>query len=226
MSRAEALSALLQEKFSGDEILQTELAHKEVTITVAADNMLAVAKRLHDDGDLAFTLLIDLCGIDYSAWGEVEWVTEEATGSGFSRGVRPAAPHDLDDPDKRFAVVYHLLSVTNNQRLRVRVYAPGEPPKVESVVDIWSGANWFEREAFDMFGILFEGHPDLRRLLTDYGFIGYPFRKDFPLIGHVEMRYDEKRQRVVYEPVKLEPRVLVPRVSRDDHRYIDTENRE
>lgn len=221
MSKAEALSARLQEKFAADDLISCELAHNEVTITVPADKLLSVARRLHDDRDLAFTLLIDLCGVDYSAWGDVEWATEEATGSGFSRGVRSAAEHAGQDPDRRFAVVYHLLSVTTNERLRMRVFAQGEPPKVDSVVEIWNGVNWFEREAFDMFGILFEGHPDLRRLLTDYGFIGYPFRKDFPLIGHVEMRYDETRQRVVYEPVSLEPRVLVPRVTRDDHRYIE-----
>ena len=120
----------------------------------------------------------------------------------------------------RFAVVYHLLSIQNNHRIRVKTFAPDEMPVVDSVINIWASANWYEREAFDFFGILFEGHPDLRRILTDYGFIGHPFRKDFPLIGNVEMRYDAEKQRVVYEPVSIEPRVLVPKVVREDHRYL------
>ena len=122
--------------------------------------------------------------------------------------------------EPRFAVVYHLLSLKHNHRLRLRTFAEGEPPVMHSVTDIWSSANWYEREAFDLFGILFEGHPDLRRILTDYGFVGHPFRKDFPLIGNVEVRYDIEKGRVVYQPVSIEPRTLVPRVIRDDHRYL------
>lgn len=124
------------------------------------------------------------------------------------------------DKDRRFAVVYHLLSIGNNMRIRIKSYPVGEPPIIPSVIDVWNSANWYEREAFDLFGILFSGHPDLRRILTDYGFIGHPFRKDFPLIGKVEVRYDEKQQRVIYEPVSIEPRVLVPKVIRDDSRYV------
>jgi len=152
-----------------------------------------------------------------------------ATATGFSRGVS-RRDGEANEPatdaagegshTRRFAVVYHLLSIAHNRRLRLRVYCePGEPPLADSVVDIWPGANWFEREVFDLFGILFRGHPDLRRILTDYGFIGHPFRKDFPLSGHVEVRYDPEKQRVVYQPVSIEPRVLVPRVIRRDHRY-------
>ena len=158
-----------------------------------------------------------------------EWLTSSATGSGFSRGVaRDDGPlhadADVDAPDyappARFAVVYHLLSVSHRHRLRLKVFcADDAAPMVPSVVDIWASANWFEREAFDLFGILFTGHPDLRRILTDYGFIGHPFRKDFPLTGNVEMRYDPEKARVVYQPVTIEPRTLVPKVIRVDNRY-------
>ncbi|MGB5592103.1 MAG: NADH-quinone oxidoreductase subunit C, partial [Gammaproteobacteria bacterium] len=147
------------------------------------------------------------------------WKTDSATASGFSRGVSRAFRQDDDGqpPQRRFAVVYHLLSLSQNARLRLRTFASDqEPPMIDSVVDIWPSANWFEREAFDLFGILFVGHPDLRRLLTDYGFIGHPFRKDFPLIGHVEVRYDPEKGRVVYQPVSIEPRTLVARVIRED----------
>jgi NADH-quinone oxidoreductase subunit C len=159
----------------------------------------------------------------------VEWATESTTSTGFSRGVEPNVGARLrfgDDPDHinkdrpRFAAVYHLLSISHNHRLRVRVYCDSDAvPVVPSVLDVWPSANWFEREAFDLFGIIFDGHPDLRRILTDYGFVGHPFRKDFPLIGHVEMKYDEKQKRVIYQPVSIEPRVLVPRVIRDDGRF-------
>ncbi|HUQ53773.1 MAG TPA: NADH-quinone oxidoreductase subunit C, partial [Gammaproteobacteria bacterium] len=151
----------------------------------------------------------------------------KATGTGFSRGTHPGSPPAVEDvgqptyrPPSRFAVVYHLLSVTHNHRLRLKTFAANdERPIVDSVYDVWNAADWFEREAFDLYGILFRGHPDLRRLLTDYGFIGHPFRKDFPMIGNVEMRYDPVKGRVVYEPVSIEPRTLVPKVIRDDARY-------
>ena len=163
--------------------------------------------------------MIDLAGVDYLDYGRAEWRTTAATASGFSRGVNRAAPHTLAG-NKRFAVVYQLLSIQHNWRLRVRVWCEElEDPMVESVTDIWPSANWFEREAFDLYGILFRGHPDLRRLLTDYGFIGHPFRKDFPLIGNVEVRYDAELKRVIYEPVTIEARTLVPRVIRHDNRY-------
>jgi NADH-quinone oxidoreductase subunit C len=178
-----------------------------------------VCLALRDTPELKFEILIDLAGLDYLDYGTTEWKTNSATGSGFSRGVNRGGsrvPHD----GARFAVAYHLLSVTNNQRIRIRARCEdAEDPIIDSVVDIWPGANWFEREAFDLFGILFTGHPDLRRILTDYGFIGHPFRKDFPLIGNVEVRYDADKQRVVYEPVSIEQRTLVPKVIRHDNRY-------
>jgi len=196
----------------------------ELAIEVEADALVEICRRLRDEDGLAFTVLADLSGIDYLSFGRDEWNTETATRTGFSRGVLgrtgDAARLSTEVPAKRFAVVYHLLSLRHNRRLRLRVYCDGgEPPMIDSVVDVWPGANWYEREAFDLFGILFRGHPDLRRILTDYGFIGHPFRKDFPLSGHVELRYDPDKGRVVYEPVSIEPRVLVPRVIRDDHRY-------
>ena len=159
-------------------------------------HMLDVYRALRDEPDFAFEQLIDLCGIDYSAYGDGVW----------------NAP--------RFAVAYHLLSVRNNHRIRLKVFARGDVPLVDSVVSIWSSADWYEREAFDLFGIVFEGHPDLRRILTDYGFVGHPFRKDFPVIGNVEMRYDPDKGRVVYQPVTIEPRDLISRVIRHDHRYV------
>jgi len=234
MTNAENLSQQLSKSFS-NELLSNRLEQGEVTIEVAAESYLSVCKKLRDDDTFAFEILIDLCGVDYSAYGQDEWNTD-ASGNGFSRGI-DAATHgrlrfgdelpEMDNERKRFAAVVHLLSIKNNQRLRVRVYAEDDAmPVVPSVVDIWNGANWFEREAFDLYGIHFDGHPDLRRILTDYGFVGHPFRKDFPLSGHVEMRYDPEKKRVVYEPVSIEPRVLVPKVIRDDNRYTVPEDEE
>jgi NADH-quinone oxidoreductase subunit C len=191
----------------------------ELCYEVEPANIKQVCLVLRDTPELKFEILIDLAGLDYLDYGNTEWKTYSATATGFSRGVNRSnvrVPHD----GARFAVAYHLLSVTNNQRLRIRSRCvDAEDPMIDSVVDIWAGANWFEREAFDLYGILFSGHPDLRRILTDYGFIGHPFRKDFPLIGNVEVRYDADKQRVVYEPVSIEARTLVPRVIRDDRRY-------
>ncbi len=179
----------------------------------------AACRTLRDAADLKFEMLVDLAGIDYLQYGQSEWCTTAATGSGFGRGVnREAAPRPVGGA--RYAVAYQLLSITHNERLRLRCRCEdAEDPIIDSVVDVWPAANWFEREAFDLFGILFSGHPDLRRILTDYGFIGHPFRKDFPLIGNVEVRYDPQRQRVVYEPVSIEPRTVMPRVIRRDNRY-------
>jgi len=231
---ADALQTLvekLQTRF-GDTLLECKLDRDEVTIEIPPARALEVFTALRDEPDFAFEQVMDVCGVDYSAYGEVEWATSESTDKGFSRGVveratgrGPAAIQyaagKIVAGKGRFAAVYQLLSVSRNQRVRVRVFAPDdELPVVPSVVGVWASANWFEREAFDLFGIVFEGHPDLRRLLTDYGFIGHPFRKDFPLIGQVEMRYDPARGRVVYEPVSIEPRVLVPRVIRKDNRYL------
>jgi NADH-quinone oxidoreductase subunit C len=191
----------------------------ELSIEVDSAQLLSVARVLRDDPQLRFEQLIDLAGVDYLDYGRAEWRTTAATASGFSRGVNRAAPHTLAG-NKRFAVTSQLLSITHNQRLRLRVWAADiEDPMLDSLVDVWASAEWFEREAFDLFGILFRGHPDLRRILTDYGFIGHPFRKDFPLIGNVEVHYDPKLKRVVYGPVEIEPRTLVPRVIRHDNRY-------
>jgi len=194
----------------------------ELTITVAKENLRKLCTDLRDHNDLQFNQLIDVCGVDYLDYGLSEWETDSATGSGFERGASRDIPHKtrLIEWDKpRFAAVYHLLSVTLNQRVRIKVYLEEDQPVVDSVVDIWPAANWFEREAFDLYGILFKGHPDLRRILTDYGFIGHPFRKDFPLSGQVECRYDAALERVVYEPVDIQPRILVPKVIRQDNRY-------
>jgi NADH-quinone oxidoreductase subunit C len=198
----------------------------ELGYRVDPEDLLTVARTLRDAPELKFEVLIDVCGVDYQAYGRDEWQTSSATETGFSRGrLRGAAPvadveHATYTPAGRFAAVYHLLSITHNHRLRLKTFAASdERPIVDSVYDVWNSADWFEREAFDLYGILFRGHPDLRRLLTDYGFIGHPFRKDFPLIGNVEMRYDPVKGRVVYEPVSIEPRTLVPKVIRDDARY-------
>lgn len=228
----EQLAARLQERFSAT--LQSCVVDlDEVTIEVGREDLLAVARTLRDDEGFRFQQLIDLCGVDYASYGQDEWDTEEASSGGFSRGVNEATAGRLPmrteelsvmgaaEP-RRFAVVYHLLSLTHNQRLRLRVYAlDDELPVVPSVIGIWNSADWYEREAFDLFGIVFEGHPDLRRLLTDYGFVGHPFRKDFPLSGNVEVRYDPEKQRVVYQPVTIEPRVLVPKVIRKESRRQD-----
>jgi NADH-quinone oxidoreductase subunit C len=192
----------------------------EVAFEVATGDLQSVCWVLRDTPELSFEMLMDLTAVDYLHFGRDEWQTTSASHSGFSRGrVAQASPH-LPAGEARFAIVYQLLSITHNQRLRLRVpCAAGDEPVVDSVIDVWASANWYEREAFDLFGILFRGHPDLRRLLTDYGFIGHPFRKDFPLSGNVEVRYDADKKRVIYQPVTIEPRVLVPKVIRDDHRY-------
>ena len=178
----------------GELAQHVDLARGEVTLTVSPAQYHDAMRRLRDAADCRFEQLIDLCGVDYSTYGDGRW----------------------DGP--RYAVVAHLLSISHNWRLRLKVFAPDDDlPGVASVTDLWSGANWFEREAFDLYGVVFEGHADLRRILTDYGFIGHPFRKDFPLSGHVEMRYDADRQRVIYEPVTIEPREITPRVIREDN---------
>jgi len=199
------------------ESADVSVAYDEVTIVVDSENIVQVCTDLRDKPDLAFEELIDLCGVDYLTFGQVEWETGSATGSGFSRGVATTdEPEGEQVSSHRFAVVYHLLSLKNNCRLRVKAFLSEDEPILDSVVNVWASVNWFEREAFDLFGIMFRGHPDLRRILTDYGFIGHPFRKDFPLIGNVEMRYDAVKKRVVYEPVSIEPRTLVPKVIRDE----------
>ncbi len=220
--RHETLAVRIDERF-GEQMKRVESTCGELGYELARGDLIEVATALRNEADFGFEMLMDVCGVDYLSFGVDEWNTSDATGTGFSRGVE-RDPVILDESDefdnRRFAVVYHLLSLKHNLRLRLRVFTGTDnPPIVRSVVDIWNSANWFEREAFDLFGILFDGHPDLRRILTDYGFIGHPFRKDFPLIGNVEVIYDPDKGRVTYQPVSIEPRTLVPRVIRDDNRY-------
>jgi len=190
-AKLDTLSAALDAAL-GERMVAKTVALGEITVVVKAGDYLEAMTRLRDDPSLAFELMIDLCGVDYSAYGD-----------GAGDGAR-------------YAVVVHLLSLAHNWRVRVRVFAPDDDfPVVPSLVDVWPAVNWFEREAFDLFGIMFEGHPDLRRILTDYGFIGHPFRKDFPLSGHVEMRYDPEQKRVIYQPVTIEPREITPRIIRE-----------
>jgi NADH-quinone oxidoreductase subunit C len=222
------LDTLMTECFD-DKLAREASPVAELTYRVASGDLLACCSKLRDESDLGFEILVDVCGVDYLGYGCDEWQTFEASGTGFSRGVekssRAPAERSPDNeieyqPLHRFAVVYHLLSVKHNRRMRLKAFCDDDArPKLPSVTGIWASADWYEREAFDLFGILFQGHPDLRRLLTDYGFIGHPFRKDFPLVGNVEMRYDPEKGRVVYEPVSIEPRTLVPKVIRDDARY-------
>ena len=220
--RYDTLAARIHERF-GEQMRRVPSTCGELTYELDKDNLIEVATALRNEGAFGFEMLMDVCGVDYLNYGSDEWTTNAATDTGFSRGVE-RQPVILDKADEfdpnRFAVVYHLLSLQHNFRMRLRVFTgTSNPPIIKSVVDIWNGANWFEREAFDLFGILFDGHPDLRRILTDYGFIGHPFRKDFPLMGNVEVSYDADEGRVVYKPVSIEPRTLVPRVIRDDNRY-------
>jgi NADH-quinone oxidoreductase subunit C len=221
VQRLNALADSLKEVFCSQGC-QVDKDRGEVILTIPAKELLSVAKTLRDGDAFRFDQLIDLCGVDYGSFGSAEWTTVEASATGFGRGVERGAV-DLKE-DRRFAVAYQLLSLEFNQRLCLKVFADGEPPIIDSVESVWSSASWAEREAFDLFGILFNGHADLRRILTDYGFIGHPFRKDFPLEGQVEMRYDPSQQRVIYEPISIESRTLVPRVIRDDSRFVATEN--
>ena len=222
MNPSETLAARIEARF-GEQVERVASSCGELTYEVDKDDLTKIATALRNEADFGFEMLIDVCGVDYLNYGSDEWITNSATGTGFSRGVerKPVILDEADEFDeKRFAVVYHLLSIQNNVRLRLRVFTgTSNPPIVRSVVDIWNSANWFEREAFDLYGILFDGHPDLRRILTDYGFIGHPFRKDFPIMGNVEVSYDSDEGRVVYKPVTIEPRTLVPRVIREDNRY-------
>ena len=224
----------------GEAAVQVAQPRGEVTLEVATADYLTACQALRDE--FGFDTFIDLCGVDYLGHGSDEWDSVDVSSQGFSRGVEGQGPGRFnwgEQPshesagkavadmraERRFAAVLHLLSIRRNLRIRVRCFAPDDGlPVVASVTGLWPGANWFEREAFDLYGIIFEGHPDLRRILTDYGFVGHPFRKDFPLIGNVEVRYDEEKKRVVYEPVtSVEPRVGVARVIRDDARFATAE---
>jgi NADH-quinone oxidoreductase subunit C len=217
--RIEALAAKVDAQL-GARVRRVRACEGELACETDPAALLEVCRTLRDREELRFEMLMDLAGIDYLHFGRDEWQTQSATRSGFSRGRK--APVTPPDPNAtgRFAVAYNLLSITHNERLRLKVRcADSAEPVLDSVVEVWAAANWFEREAFDLYGILFRGHPDLRRILTDYGFIGHPFRKDFPLSGNVEVQYDPDKRRVVYQPVSITPRVLVPKVIRHDHRY-------
>ena len=193
MSKLDVLQAALESAL-GERLKNLVSERGEITVTVSADDYVAAALTLRDHADLKFEQNVDLCGVDYSSYKDQAW----------------------EGP--RFCVVSHLLSVSKNWRVRLKVFCPDDDmPVVASLTDVWSAVNWFEREAFDLYGIIFDGHDDLRRILTDYGFIGHPFRKDFPTSGHVEMRYDAEQQRVVYQPVTIEPREITPRVIREEH---------
>lgn len=198
------------------------VANDEITIESDVASVSTLLTQLKTQDNCLFDQLIDLCAVDYLYYGDFDWETSSATDCGFSRGVDLREENNGAWQKPRFAVVYHLLSTVLNHRVRVRVFVDEAFPVIPSAHLIWKGANWFEREAYDLYGILFENHPDLRRILTDYGFIGHPFRKDFPVSGHVEMRYDAELKKVIYEPVDIEPRILVPRVIRDDNRYLDS----
>lgn len=227
--RNEALGQALKDVL-GKKMVELSEHRGQLTAIIRPEHWLDVAFQLRDEPELAFNQLLDLCGVDYLGFGDDEWETAEATGSGFSRGVDALGPGrfswaerpEAAEVPNRFAAVVHLISLKHNHRIRLRCYAPDdELPVLPSLIEVWNSVNWYEREAFDLYGIVFEGHPDLRRIMTDYGFMGHPFRKDFPLIGNVTVRYDEDKQRVIYEPVEIEPRVLVPRVVRRDSRFVD-----
>jgi NADH-quinone oxidoreductase subunit C len=242
-SRIEILKGALSAAL-GDKLVSVTLALGEVTVVIKAEHLLDAAATLRDAPELRFEQLTDLCGVDYGAYGKVAWSpappvkepeSDAEDASVRESGAVPSIPDAATilmtpeagpappDGGARYAAVYHLLSISHNCRLRMRVFASdNDLPVLDSVVGIWPAANWYEREAFDLFGIVFRGHPDLRRILTDYGFIGHPFRKDFPLSGNVEMRYDPDQRRVIYQPVTIEPRENVPRIVREEN-YADTE---
>jgi len=221
MTKCDTLVKQLTEEFDSSFFLSVDTACNEVTVECGTDKLLLLMSQLRDHNTFQFDMLVDVCAVDYLKYGIYDWETNAATDRGFSRAVSNQNMQAFAFDKPRFAVVYHLLSTQKNQRLRVKAFVEESAPILPSVHTIWKGANWFEREAYDLYGILFEGHPDLRRILTDYGFIGHPFRKDFPTSGHVEMRYDASAQKVIYEPVDIEPRVTVPKVIRDDNRYSD-----
>jgi NADH-quinone oxidoreductase subunit C len=218
--RLDDLVDAIEEQFEAARIKHTLVRDlHEVSLEVDKSDWSRAAQLLRNQDSLAFDQLIDLCAVDYLTYGQAEWNTANATDTGFGRGVIPPGVAESEQ-ERRFAVVCHLLSLKHNVRLRLKTFCTGENLIIDSLVPVWNCADWFEREAFDLYGILFDGHPDLRRILTDYGFVGHPLRKDFPLSGHVEMRYDAEKGRVIYEPVTVEPRVLVPRTLRADNRYL------
>lgn len=220
MTKLELLADSIKTIYS-DQYETLSMDNNEITLHCSIAELKVLLNDLKINPLFLFNQLIDLCAVDYLDYGQYDWETDSATDNGFSRGVESNESTAKAWTRPRFAVVYHLLSTDLNHRVRVKTYLEETDLLLPSVHDIWKVANWFEREAYDLYGILFENHPDLRRILTDYGFIGHPFRKDFPISGHVEMRYDAAEQRVIYEPVDIEPRVLVPKVIRVDNRYIN-----
>jgi NADH-quinone oxidoreductase subunit C len=211
-TKIETLAAALPAALGGA-LQSATTALGEVTAVLSSTGLVDAMRTLRDRSELKFEVLVDLCGVDYSSYGstrpDVDYFSSDAT---------PAEPLEPRKHPRRFAIVYHLLSLAHNWRLRVRSYATDNDfPVLPSVIEVWPVANWYEREAFDLFGIVFTGHPDLRRILTDYGFVGHPFRKDFPLSGHVEMRYDPEQGRVIYQPVSIEPREVTPRIIREEN---------
>ncbi len=219
---ARSLVNALKNRF-GQAITAATVSSGQAVADVDGAHLLTVCRALKNEPEYAFEQLLDIAGVDYLAYGKADWETDDTSSDGFSRGVSRAVFDDEKTPRARFAVVYQLLSLQHNRRLRLRVPLD-DTPIIDSAVEVWASANWYEREAFDLFGILFNGHPDLRRILTDYGFVGHPFRKDFPLEGHVEVRYDPEQKRVVYQPVTIKNRVLVPKVIRHDQRYADADD--
>ncbi len=218
MSDIQTLQEILLQRFR-DSVDTVACCANQLTMEIPKTDLLNTCVTLRDEEAFQFDQLMDVCGVDYLQYGLSYWQTNDTTRTGFDRGVKEEGERVKSWTKPRFAVVYHLLSTTLNQRLRLRVYLDDHDMMIDSVIAIWNSANWFEREAFDLYGILFTGHPDLRRILTDYGFIGHPFRKDFPLSGYVEVRYDAAKGRVIYEPVQIDQRTLVPKVIRDDNRY-------
>lgn len=214
MATIDIIGQKVRERFAA---VAQSIENNELTLEISPQDLREVCLLLRDDPELKFEIMIDIAGVDYLDYGITEWVTNKATLTGFERGVNTQGLEAIPWNKPRFAAVYHFLSITHNHRVRLRVFFPDETNlMIPSIVDLWASANWYEREAFDLYGIIFVGHPDLRRILTDYGFIGYPFRKDFPLSGNVEVRYDATLQRVIYEPVEIDPRILVPKVIRKE----------
>ena len=225
MTEQETLKTLLEAyAFNTDFII--EEIFTETTIEVGKSDLIGFLTFIRSEPKLAFDQLTDIAGVDYLHYGQDEWSDKAVNSGGYSRAVNKIEDHAAASVEKRFGVTYQFLSLTHNRRLRVKVRLSEADPTIESICHLWPAANWYEREAFDLFGIIFVGHPDLRRILTDYGFVGHPFRKDFPLVGEVEMRYDAKAGTCVYEKVSIEPRVLAPKIIRKDSRYAVAEESE
>ncbi len=213
----------LVNKYLADEVIDLTEDCQELTLVINSADILSVADILKNS-PFNFNMLMDICGVDYLHYGLSDWETDSATSIGFARGIERLSKKNLKliQKDKRYGCIYHLQSLKYNTRIRIKTFLPEQQPVIDSVTEIWNAANWYEREAFDLYGILFNNHPDLRRILTDYGFVHHPFRKDFPLSGYLEMRYDGATSKVIYEPVDIDEREIIPKIFRDDTRYINT----